>query len=80
MLFLASEGCFWPLAAFLNLEVKKSNAHVTMKGILIKISEIKFSVRCLSVADPHTEGPTPKTGRFPSRRPQILASLDASPR
>ena len=53
MLSLASEGCLGPLAAFMKLEVKKSNARVTMNGILIKISEIKFSVRCVSVADPH---------------------------
>ena len=44
MPFLVSEGCFWPLAAYMRSEVKKNYAHVKPYGILNKFSEIKFSV------------------------------------
>ena len=29
--FLASKGCFWPLATFMRLEVKNNSVHVTIK-------------------------------------------------
>ena len=44
MPFLASEGCFWPLTAFMRSEVKKNYAHVLTCRILNKFSEINFSI------------------------------------
>jgi hypothetical protein len=38
--------CFWPLTAFISMEVKNNYFHVTMQGILNKISQIKFSLGC----------------------------------
>ena len=42
MLFWPSEEGFWPLTAFITSEVKNNYDHVTMEGILNKISEKKF--------------------------------------
>ena len=40
MIFLVSEGCFWPLTASLASEVKKNHAHVYHYRNLRKFSEI----------------------------------------
>ena len=42
-----SEDDFWPLTASITSEVKNNYNHVTMEGILNKISEIKLSVGCM---------------------------------
>ena len=47
MPFLASEGCFWPLAASVRSDVKNNYAHVKPYRILNIFCEIKFSVGCL---------------------------------
>ena len=47
MPFLASEGCFWPLAAFMRLEVKNDHAHVITQGICNKLIEVNFCVGCM---------------------------------
>ena len=44
MPFLASEGCFWPLTAFMRSEVKNDHAHVTTQRILNKFIEVNLSV------------------------------------
>ena len=47
MLFWTSEEGFWPLIASIASEVKNNYVHVTMEGILNKITETKFSVGCM---------------------------------
>jgi hypothetical protein len=47
MPFLASEGCFWPLTAFVRSEVKNVYAHVIMQGIFNKFIEVNFCVGCM---------------------------------
>ena len=47
MPFLAFEGCFWPIIAFMRLEVKNSYAHVIMQGIYNKFIEVNFCVGCM---------------------------------
>ena len=47
MLFWPSKEDFWPLTAYITSEVKNNYVHVTMEGILNKISEMKFSVVCM---------------------------------
>ena len=47
MIFLASEGCFWPLTASMTSEVKKNHAHVYPYRELSKFSEINFSIGCM---------------------------------
>ena len=47
MPFLASERCFWPLPAFMRLEVKKNCAHVLPYTILNKSYEINLSIGCM---------------------------------
>ena len=46
MLFWPSEEGLWTLIASIASEVKNNYVHVTMKGILNKISKINFSVGC----------------------------------
>ena len=43
----ASEGCFWPITAFMRTEVKKNFDHVKTQRILNKLSEIKFFPGCM---------------------------------
>ena len=47
MPFLASEGCFWPLTAFMRSEVKNDHAHVITQGICNKFIEVNFCVGCM---------------------------------
>ena len=47
MLFWPFEESVWPLTAFITSEVKNNYVHVTMEGILNKITETKFSVGCM---------------------------------
>ena len=47
MIFLAPEGCFWPLTASMTSEVKKNHAHVYPYRNLRKFSEIIFSIGCM---------------------------------
>ena len=47
MPFLASEGCFWPLTAFMRSDVKINHVHVETYRILNKLSEINFSIGCM---------------------------------
>ena len=47
MPFLASEGCFWPLTAFMRSEVKNAYAHVITQGICNKFIEVNFCVGCM---------------------------------
>ena len=44
MIFLASEGCFWPLTASMTSEVKKNHAHVYPYRNLRSFSEINLSI------------------------------------
>ena len=44
MLFLALEGCFWPLTASMTSEVKKNHAHGYPYRNLRKFSETNFSI------------------------------------
>ena len=47
MPFLASEGCFWSLTAFMRSEVKNDHAHVIMQDICNKFIEVNFCVGCM---------------------------------
>ena len=47
MLFLSSEGCFWPLTASMTSEVKNNNAYVITLNICNKFIEVNFCVRCM---------------------------------
>ena len=47
MLFFPSEEGFWLLTNSITWEVKNNYVHVTMEGILNKISQIKHSVECM---------------------------------
>ena len=42
MPILASEGCFWPLAASITSEVKINYAYVTTQGICNNFIEVNF--------------------------------------
>ena len=42
MIFLASEGCFWPLTASMTSEVKNNYAYVITQGICNKFIEVNF--------------------------------------
>ena len=42
MIFLASEGCFWPLTASITSEAKITYAYVTMQGICHNFIEVNF--------------------------------------
>ena len=42
MPFLASEGCFWPLTAFMRLEVKNDHAHIITQAICNKFMKQTF--------------------------------------
>ena len=46
MPILASEGCFWPLAASITSEAKINYAYVTTQGICNKFIEVNF---CMGV-------------------------------
>ena len=46
MLFLFSEEGVWPLTASKTSQVKNNYVHVTMTGILNKISDVKFTAGC----------------------------------
>ena len=47
MPFLAFEGCFWPLAAFMTSEVKNNYAYVITQDICNKFIEVNFWVGCM---------------------------------
>ena len=47
MPILASEGCFWPLAASITSEAKINYAYVTTQGICNKFIEVNFCVGCM---------------------------------
>ena len=47
MIFLASEGCFWPLTASMTSEVKNYYAYVIMYDICNKFIEVNFCVGCM---------------------------------
>ena len=47
MSFLASEGCFWPLTAFMTSEVKNNYAYVITQDICNKLIEVNFWVGCM---------------------------------
>jgi hypothetical protein len=59
MPFLAFEGCFWPLTAFMRLEVKNEHAHVITQGICNKFIEVNFCVGCM-VSQPNCLFQDPK--------------------
>ena len=42
MIFLASEGCFWPLTASMTSEVKNNYAYVITQDICNKFIEVIF--------------------------------------
>ena len=42
MIFLASEGCFWPLTASMTSEVKNNYAYVITQSICNNFIEINF--------------------------------------
>ena len=44
MPFLAFEGCFWPLTAFMRSVVKNDHTHAATQRILNKFIELNFSV------------------------------------
>ena len=47
MIFLASEGCFWPLTASMTSEVKNNYAYNIRQDICNKFIEVKFFVGCM---------------------------------
>ena len=47
MPILASEGCFWPLAASITSEAKINYAYVTTQGICNNFIEVNFFVVCM---------------------------------
>ena len=47
MIFLASEGCFWPLTASMTSEVKNNYAYVITQYICTKFIEVNFCVGCM---------------------------------
>ena len=47
MIFLASEGCFWPLTASMTSEVKNNYAYVITQYICNKFIEVNFCVGCM---------------------------------
>ena len=52
MIFLASEGCFWPLTASMTSEVKNNYAYVITQYICNKFIEVNFCVGCM-VSQPY---------------------------
>ena len=42
MIFLASEGCFWPLTASMTSEVKNNYAYVITQSICNNFIEVNF--------------------------------------
>ena len=44
MIFLASEGCFWPLTASMTSEIKNNYAYVITQYICNKFIEVNFCV------------------------------------
>ena len=44
---LASEGCFWPLTAFMTSEVKNNYAYVIMQDICNKFVKVNSCVGCM---------------------------------
>ena len=47
MIFLASEWCFWPLAASKTSEVKNNYAYYIPQDICNKFIEVKIFVGCM---------------------------------
>jgi hypothetical protein len=47
MIFLASDGCFWPLTASMTSEVKNNYAYYISQDICNKFIEIKKFVGCM---------------------------------
>ena len=47
MIFLASEGCFWPLTASMTSEVKNNYAYVITQYICNKFIEVNICVGCM---------------------------------
>ena len=47
MIFLASEGCFWPLTASMTSEVKNNYAYVITHYVGKKVIEVNFCVGCI---------------------------------
>ena len=47
MPFLASEGCFWPLTAYVTSEVQNNYAYVITQDICNKFIEVNFCVGCM---------------------------------
>ena len=47
MIFLASEGCFWPLTASMTSEVKNNYAYYIPQDICNKFIEVNFCVGCM---------------------------------
>ena len=52
MIFLASEGCFWPLTASMTSEVKNNYAYVITQDICNNFIEVNFCVGCM-VSEPN---------------------------
>ena len=47
MIFLDSEGCFWPLRASMTSEVNNNYAYVITQDICNKFIEVNFCVGCM---------------------------------
>ena len=47
MIFLASEGCFWPQTASMTSEVKNNYAYYIPQDICNKFIKVKIFVGCM---------------------------------